>query len=664
EPRFIGQILKETADLSDSDILQILLEQKQFEKRRLDLEKALYTVKSELRISKKLNRLFEYSISKDGLEAFVKKRKEIDEAIPIYEFLIWLRRVGIKFGFVDDAVLEKFIQKTEEKSQITVAKGYPAGQCTNETIEFYFENEFSQAQQESNKTDPDQIESSDKEDIAQEKPIEKKQPQELESKDNKPDQEKIPSHKNDDEKDNDPLFFKQGSLLARIIPGKKGKPGKDVLGYPIQPDKPSICILNAGSGVIKKGSVFLARIDGRPVLKNGVTLMVETALQKNEIKTIPGNISNDTKDTYDAATLEVSGIITTEGILRCRSLLLLGNMMGCVICSGDIDIKGNIGTDKETKDKGTLHQADILCQGSVKASKSIMNSKIQTEGELLAFGSTVIGSQVLAFKGMRIKDSLKGVNGPSILQFGIKPGDKSIPLDHTIETKNAELSVLKKETEIAQLTETYNKELKEAENHQLEQTIFKNLVEIIEAPDLYQYNGLEGKIKYLYSLPDFSSVKAYYLKLPETDTALAVLNQIIASTKTMPLENALKQFKDKIDPEPEDQNAASTISRIETDFKARLAAFKREAAEKSEEIEKIENDIKGLQALRAKLGSRHVNSLSPSTSAIKIKNKCEKGTIIKGVFAQLVVEKTLYNVEFKEVIDPTTNTGSIVIETY
>jgi hypothetical protein len=126
ETRFIGQILQETTDFSDNDILQILLEQKQFEKRRLDLEKSLYTVKSEFKISKKLNRFFEYHISKNGLEAIVIKRMEIDQAIPTYEFHIWLRRVGIKFCVATDAVLEEFIQTAKKKFSTHRCKGVSA----------------------------------------------------------------------------------------------------------------------------------------------------------------------------------------------------------------------------------------------------------------------------------------------------------------------------------------------------------------------------------------------------------------------------------------------------------------------------------------------------------------------------------------------------------
>ncbi|MCP3943841.1 MAG: DUF342 domain-containing protein [Desulfobacteraceae bacterium] len=458
-------------------------------------------------------------------------------------------------------------------------------------------------------------------------------------------------------------FIEKGSPLARIIPGKEGKSGKDVLGYPIKPAKPSICVLNAGSGVIKKGDVFLAQISGRPVLKNGTTLVVEAVPVKGEIKSIIDSINNDTKDTYESAIVELTGAITSAAILRCHSLRLNGSLMGKVICTGEINVNGDIGSEKKPEDKDIPYQTDIICQGSIKVSKSIINSKIQTGGELLAFNSTVVGSEVIAYNGMVIRGSLAGKNAPSIFRFGLKPGDKILTLDHTIEKKNMELSLLKKEDDIAKLTEKYRKDLNEEENYLFEQAILKNLIEMIEAPELYQYEGLENKVKYLYGLPDFSSVKAYYLKIPETKAALEFLDQILTSIAKMSLENVLKYLTKKIDPEPDDENTVSNTHRIESNFKAGLAGFEQEIADKSEEIKKLENEIKGLEALRVKLESIHVNFPVQSGAVIKIKNKCEKGTIIKGKIARFVVEKTMYNVKFKEVMSPITKVVSIIIET-
>ncbi|MBU0973248.1 MAG: FapA family protein [Proteobacteria bacterium] len=656
--RFIGQILQETAHLSEGDILQVLLEQKQLEKRRLDLENALYTVQSEIKISKKLNLFFEYGVSKDGLEAFVRKRMEPTEAVPVYEVLIWLRRGGIRFGIVSDALLEDFIREAKINSQIIVAKGFPPKPCTHEALEFYFENQAVPIPRESSAGEPDQSEFPGKEGESQETLLDKERPQNSESLAPVPDMP-FPG----ETKGGKPLCIRKNSLLAKISPGKEGRPGKNVFGYPIQPDRPSVCGVAAGSGVIKKGPVFIARIDGRPVLKNNTTLMVEPAAGRIEIKTITGVINNDTKEVYESVSVQLTGTLAPGAVLRCHSLRLHGSLLGWAICERDIEVKGDIGTEK-TKDKGTDHRTGILCGGSVKASKRIVNSSIQTAGELLALNSMVVGSEVIAFKGMVIGDALKGEVGPSILQFGLKPNDKILAADRTLGKKKEALSILKKEADIADLTEKYKKERKEHVTRQTEQAILKNIVQIIETPDLYQHESLDDKLRYLYRLPEFSSVKARYLKFPQTETGLAFLNQTLAAMGKMSLENGLKAIREKIDPEPADETPGTVTYGHEIHFKARLAAFEREISEKSEEIKRLENEIKALEALRTRLGSPHAAALFLSKAEIRIKNKCEAGTIIKGKLARLVVENTLYNVKFREVPVPKTNRASISIERY
>jgi uncharacterized protein (DUF342 family) len=654
--RFIGQILQETAQLSNEDILQILLEQNQFEKRRLNLEKALYTVNSEIKISKKLNKLFEYRVSIDGLDAVVKKKVETKGIIPVYEFVLWLRRAGIKIGVANDAVLEEFIQTAEKYTQIIVAKGQPPKPCTNEKIQFYFENEFTEDKKHSQKLKnaPEKenaLETIKKEDNSLEKKTDKNESTAL-------------KEENALNKKEGVCIVEKGTLLARIIPGKKGKPGKNVLGYPIQPLKPLICVLNAGAGVIKKGPVFISRIDGRPSLKNNTLLTIEPLEEKSKIKTIVGSIHSDTEKKHEYETVVLKGTITPEGVLRCRSLLLNGKLLGRVICSGDIDVKGDIGRDERQKDGENSGQTDLFSNGSVTVSKSIVNTKLQAAGELFAYNSTVIGSEVIAGGGMNIRNVLAGEHAPSVLRFGLKPENKIIATDQSLEMKNEQLSVLKKEKEISTLIEEYEKELKEEETHQIEQNILKNLVEIIEAPELYQQESLEEKIRYLNRLPDFSSIKAYYFKTPQTDTLLAYFNQFVALAEKISLGKVLQQIKKKITPEsgPEEAETGSRQYQIETQFKGRLTAFEQEIADHAEEIEILENQIQQFKALRSKLCAVHLDSF-PHPAAIKIRNKCEKGTVIKGIIARHDVEKTIYNVRFKEVMDPKTHRVSITIET-
>lgn len=653
ESRFIGEILHEISGLSDKDILEILLEQKNFEKRRLDLEKSLYTAKSEIKIFKKLNQIFDYHLSKDGLEVYVEKRMEPEEPILVYEFIIWLRRLGIRFGIVKDSVLEEMIQTTGKKSQVLVAKGIPSRQCTHESIHLYFDKESTRGQDKPDNAVPDNTEPDNAEPTPPASdPMEPPMPKE--------------NHAEQEKEIHESIFMKKGSCLARIIPGEKGKPGKDVLGRPIMPDKPLVCVVTAGNGVVKKGCDFLARIDGRPVLKNGTTLMVEPVVRSVEEKKIMGNISMDTLNTYESARVEMKGDLTQEGILRCRSLVLHGSLAGSVVCTDLLVVHGNIGietSDETSGDEMPGHQTLVTAQGPIKVFDSIVNSKIETDNDLLAVNSSVVGSQVIAYKGITIKDSLMGKTRPCVLAVGLKPGDQILILDHTIETRRAELSILKKEDDIAELLSTYQRDLEEEKNHRLEQAILKNLIQIIEAPELYQYEELEGKIKYLQSLPDFSTVKSIFLKLPETKAGQGMVKKIVTSVEKLSMDHVVEQFTKKLDPEPTHQTAVSAPYRSEMVFTAGMSSLEAQIAMNLESIETLETEIKELEVLRTTLGLRRVNSLHRSGAVIKVRNKCERGTIIKGIIARLVVGKTLYNVTFREVMNPKTRALSIAIDT-
>jgi uncharacterized protein (DUF342 family) len=719
ESVFIGQILQETIQLSDEQIQDVLLEQKQFEKRRLDLEKALYTVKSEMRISKKLNKLFDYSISKDGLEAFAKKKVEIDQAIPVYELIIWLRRVGIQFGIVDDNTLEEFIEKAKPKDEILVARGIASAPCKDEQIQIFFENDFfpvydsdkdpdkenalkqskerSQEQSDSDvKTDTDKEPSEKSAELEDASASDgtKEEDQSETASEEKQEQENNKEKKSQDQKDDAEMgqavnglkddqahSVKRGAILARIVAGAPGRPGKDVLGHVIQPGQPKACTLNAGAGVIRKDSVFVAIQSGHPFLKNGTTLVVDSISNQIQEKTINGSLSSDTSDTYAQSAVQMNGDIALGATLTCQTLFIQGNIMGVVTCNGDMTINGQVGTDELAADNQEKYQTQINCQGSVKASKTITNARIQAGGTVQAFNSSIIGAELIVYKNLAIKDALNGENGPCVLRFGLRPGGKVLALDHTIEKKRAYLSELKKEAQIQELTDQYEKDLQEEENHQQEQAVFKCLIEIVEGPELYQHETLGDKIKYLYNLPDFSSIKTYYLAFPKTNLAFEVVSQMVAATEKMSMEDIVKFIKKKLDPEPEatekseseeknetqeesdDSTAVSNTMRIEIEFNARLAAIKQEVSEQKEEIEKLEKEIDGLKLLRKKFEPELIRTMSNSPSTIKIKNKCEQGTIIKGKVAQRILEKTLYHVTFKEVVDPKDQSVAIVIDT-
>lgn len=748
--RFIGQILQEEAQLSEENILDILNEQKQIEKRLLNLEKALYTTHSEAKIVKKLNKLFEYRISGDGVEAIVKKIRQPEKEMPVFEFLIWLKRMGINFGIVKDSVLEDFIRTAELKTEVVAARGHAAVPPRDETAEFFFENELNRkpdadapagseltpeedapgedtagpgpeneppgpvteapldesgAQDNAEDLKPEETPEEEQmetdasleegEEQAEQAPetdnSQKESDAPGETSDNDPKEELNPDpdesgeeSKNPGEKTRSeevqeaeeepepPDMIEKGNLIARILPGEAGRPGKDVLGHIIHPEKPKLCVLHAGKNVVKKGPLYIASVTGVPVLKNHNTLAVEPGREKRGLKTIMGSLSRDTDDAYADLDVVINGDIQPSAVLNCRGLILGGNLTGIVHSSGSIIVKGSIGTDQKAKGEEEIPAASVDSGGNIQVAKEITNSTINAAGKLLAQNAAVNGSAITAAMGIVVRDVSRTEKQTSLLQFGLKPGDAILKIEARIDEKQAELSLLKKEKEIRELTEKYEQDLEKENIRQMEQKILKALLEIMAAPELGLYDGLDQKLDHLYSLPGHSSIRSYYLKIPDTKQAQGFVQSILKSTKKMKEDEVIDLIGKKIDPGPERQakeeedpenqeTAVSSRELIETDFRARLNAFQQEAENSSEQIHALKEEIHNLESERKILCDEQIPLINKSGAAVQIKNKCEKGTVIKGRVAGFIMETTVYRVQFREVYDPASGDVSITV---
>jgi hypothetical protein len=612
--RFLGAILREVADLSQEDVDAVVQEQKLMEARRLDLLKAMYTAKEELKIFKRLNALFSYTISADGIEAYARKEKPLVTPVPVYELVIWLRKAGITFGLASDTVLAEFLEKDEPSQPVLVARGQDPVPGRDEGIRFYFE-------------DPGIAET----------------PEDGPEADNR-----IPA----------PGPVTRGDLLAQIIPGQEGKPGKNVMGHPVYPARPATRTLFPGKGVLRKGNDFLAAADGLPRLKNGTTIILESPDTPTASQTLTMDIREDTEDTYLQADLSIKGSILAGGVLKCRSLTLKGDLLGDVGCGGDIAVDGSLGREDAPK-------AEVLCHGSVRVAKSVANAGVLCAGTFLAMNASATGVRVCAGRGITLREVMAGPEGPSVLRAGLCPRDPMLSLDQTLEDRAAELETLTKREEISQLKTEYKRDMETALQHQMEQDIFHDLIQIIEGPELFQYPELRDKLNYLYSLPEYSSVRAYYMKIPNTRAASEVVDRFLAPANKGSLEEVLKQIRDKLDPEPERTEEApiSETERIEIAFNARLQALEQEVEENQEAIVQAEREISAMETAREKLGRTYVKPMAPGDfPAIRVKNKCEKGTVIQGILARLTLEETVYNVRFRETLDPGTRKATILIE--
>jgi len=644
--RFLGTILGEITGLEQEDIDAVLEEQKLMEIRRLDLLKAFYPVKAELKVFKRLNRLFSYTISADGIEAFARKKATPKAPVPVYEFTIWLKKTGICFGILNDTLLKDFIENAAPEQPVLVARGQEPEGGRDQGVRFYFEDQGTARAIQKEKTSGGGI----------------------------------------------PGPVTAGDLLAQIIPVQAGRPGRNVLGHPVYPATPAVRSLYPGRGVIRKENDFLASEDGFPRLKNGTTLVVEAPEDPSAATALTMNLGEDTQDEYLQADLVVKGDILSGAVVKCRSLSLKGNLLGEVGCGGDMTIDGDIGQDP---DKNEAHKtvppthpppdpagdasadnkskipeappgAEVLCHGSVRVTRSIVHARIRCAGTVMAMNAAAQGAEICAGRGLTLKEAMAGPRGPCILRVGLSPQDPLLSIDQTMAVRTCQRAVLKKEGEISRLTEAFHRDMERATQHLLEQDIYRDLIQIIQGPELYQYRELQDKLDYLHSLPDYSSIRGFFMKIPDTEAASKVVSKFLPPANKNTLEEILKQLRSRIDPEPETLEKSRPMpetDQLEMAFRARLDAIKGEAEENLEKIMQVEREIATLNAAREKLGRTYLKGLPPCDfPAIRIRNKCEKGSIIRGILASLTLDATVYNVRFREVPAPEPPGTVIVIE--
>jgi hypothetical protein len=595
--RYLSEILKELFELSDDDLISILKEQKQVEKRRLDLEKVLSTYNSEIRLSNKLSELFKYRVPKTGLEAYVSKVKDLPEKIKPYDFFSWLKQIGLKYGIVDDKIIQDFLLNKKAEEEIVIAKGYPPIEGEDEAIEFFFDTDF----------------------VLPDKQLKK---------------EEIP-------------LVKKGDVLAKIIPVKKGKPGKDVWGNLIDPANLKTCFLDSWKGVKWDDLVFTADIDGIPLLRNGRSLMVSQYPEEQKTHIINENIESEIEETYKSLDLEVRGIIGKDAVVACHDLILKGDVFGNINATGDIEIRGKIGAVKKTENED-IPMPNIFAIGNIIAREDISNSKLETTKELIAPNAEIMSSKIVAVNGIIVKSICFNEVNPSVLQIGTKPDAKIYEIDKMIEQKTATLKELMYQEEFETMENAYHEQMETEKEHSEKNDVLMDI---------------------LVKLEEFEVVKDFkqnqYPDTPENVGKNIYMLEIIKETNKIDAKDQKTHVEEMLVMESERYKAAvEATEKMSNDHKVRESQIKKKIEENKPEIEKTENDLEKLFAGKELIFSKQKASFHPINSMIKVKGQIAKGTVIKGQISQMIVEETMYGVTLMEVQDPLKGETEILVKGY
>ncbi|MFO7912328.1 MAG: flagellar assembly protein A [Desulfotignum sp.] len=591
--RYLGEILKKLYHISGDDLTHILKIQKEMEKKRLALETALSRYFSESSINKRLSRSFRYHFSKNKLEAHVQKIQTLHEDVNLPDFIRWLNAIGIAFGFIEEKKMQSFLTRAPEGSQICIARGIPPEKGKDEAVQYFFDT--------------------------------------------------TPSAK--DSPDTPKALVRKGDVLARIFPPEDGTPGKDVCGFTIAPPPASRLPLNCGQGVAKKNSTLVAEIDGEAILYKDRTLFVQPGTRTIPFRSHTGRIDTDLSDQYQDTILKVEGTIYENGRIRCRELEITGDVFGHVYAAGNIHVNGTIGREKDLQKK----PARLTADGDIFANKKIVFSVIITGKGLTAPGADLVSSQVTAFQDIVVKNVISDSSGPCILQINTQAEPMETPFDEPIQNCKAALEDLEQKNALEDLDQRFAAKIAARDTYLAEHDILGFLQALLNCPQLGHIHSLRAKTKAVLhkakSFPDLPAV-------PEN--ALAHARDFLEAVYTQMQPLGTAQQLEKIEEIRQIKYgmyraAVNASRRHNLAYEARKKAIGKEIQALAPKIRKTKKQLQSLISRRdAFLLRRDLQWPTMGTATVKVKNRIQQGTVIKGIQAALIMEKDMYGVKFSE----------------
>ena len=606
--RYMGDILKELFDLPDDVLNRILKIQKELEKKRLALEKALEKYNSEANINKRIARAFDYRFSKNKLEAFLGRSRETYEDIRVSDLKRWLNSIGITFGFCEDKALHDFLAENIVGHEICIAKGIPPAPGEDGRIEFYFDTDSRTAE---NEADLDLL----------------------------------------------PLV-KKGDAMAQRIPAVPGKPGKDVSGFALAPPVPKQAALNCGEGVIRDEDLFIADTDGIAVLVQNRTLFVKAKEIRIPTRHHTGTIDADLGETYQGVNLKVDGDILESGMVRCQGLEVLGSIYGQVRATGDIIVRGAIGRFP-VEGQQDAEPAKIKAEGDIIASKSITNAIVVTGKSLVAPNADLSATAVQAFQDVTVKNILYSQPRPCVIQTGKAPSLKADSINALIKARTAKLGELACSRELGELEDWLREKMELKESFLSQQGFLKFIMALIRFQPLSGLSSLSDKLLAAQKHPD---------KWPELPPLpgngfTEFMQEFIKETKDMDTDTLEAHTQEQADLKYGMYRAAvNATRRYNMEYETRKKLIQEKVAGRQAEIEKLEDAIDKLTIRRDTFLLSQAYKSPPVPPAIRVKNRVARATIIKGQAAKLAVTQDIYGVKFTETPKTSAEPAQILIE--
>ena len=504
---------------------------------------------------------FELTITPDKIEAFISPLKADLPAVGLSAIKGLLEKEGIRFGMIDDAQIAEYLASKPSKDKLwQIAQGKAPDPGKLPEVRYHFD------------TDPLKTATIDEDGNIDYK-----------------NRGEIPYVTVDD-------------LLAEIIPGEDGKPGKDIYGeIALPPALPPVEILH-GTGVkkIEEGNKAVAEMNGRPeVLKDG-TLNVSDEL------CIPGDVGIETGHIEFDGHIKVKGSVQEGYRVKGKSLWADEILNAQIEMTEDIEVaKGIIGANILTDGKiKARHVRDTIIDalGDVIIEREVYESKIEANGVFDIGRGTILGSSISAMRGIEAAEVGSHAATPCRLTVGV---------DNRLEKAIAKINV--------------HIEVKEKE---------KKRVHILLREIKHLPKRLEDEIGIKAQEQDQAIVKGRALK-----KTLESLQKSGDRDNMIKVVKIIKAMNKKLETLGKDIDA---LLKKQEKVVAAINGYEEETKQLDSEIQELRDDIKRLIELA---------KMNKSAAIVKVPGTIYDRTFIKGKHSALTVKGDVKRVRIQETRD-------------
>ncbi len=219
---------------------------------------------------------------------------------------------------------------------------------------------------------------------------------------------------------------KQGDLLATLSPVDYGKPGIDVCGNVIRPNKVNNRVLRHGNKITlsEDGLRLYSDVDGHVTLTDGRVFVSDTYEIAADVDTSTGDII------YEGNVVVKGNVITGFSIRAKGDIEVYGVVEGAYIEAGGQIIlrRGMQGMNKGILKANSnivtkfIENAEVIAGGYV-TTESILHSRISAKGDIIVGGRRgfVTGGEIRSGSLISVKTAGSHMGTNTLLEVGIDP---------------------------------------------------------------------------------------------------------------------------------------------------------------------------------------------------------------------------------------------------